>query len=217
MEIGKQIRKYRTSQKWSQDDLADRIFVTRQTISNWENDRNYPDIRSLVLLSTVFGISLDILVKGDLDEMKEQIRMEDIRKFRRDSRVYALLLAGTILLPLPMLKVLRELGIWLWLGWYGITVYWACRVEKQQRMHDIYTFREIMAFLDGKRLDELQIQREIGKRRSLNAYYEKYGPEYFLKNVKSIFEADDDRNALSVHIQRIVCAVDQQQIVSFAV
>ena len=164
MEIGKQIRKYRTAQKWSQDDLADRIYVTRQTVSNWENDRNYPDIRSLVLLSTVFGISLDILVKGDLDEMKEQIRMEDIRKFRRDSRVYALLLAGTILLPLPMLKVLRELGIWLWLGWYGITVYWACRVEKQQKTHDIYTFREIMAFLDGKRLDELQIQREIGKR-----------------------------------------------------
>ena len=47
--------------------------MTRQTISNWENDRNYPDIRSLVLLSSVFGISLDILVKGDVQEMKEQI------------------------------------------------------------------------------------------------------------------------------------------------
>ena len=69
MEIGKQIRKYRTELKLSQDDLADKIYVTRQTISNWENDRNYPDIRSLVLLSNVFGISLDILVKGDLEQM----------------------------------------------------------------------------------------------------------------------------------------------------
>ena len=45
MEIGKQIRKYRTELKLSQDDLADKVYVTRQTISNWENDRNYPDIR----------------------------------------------------------------------------------------------------------------------------------------------------------------------------
>ena len=57
MEIGNQIRKYRTSLNLSQDELADRIYVTRQTISNWENNRNYPDIRSLVLLSNVFGVS----------------------------------------------------------------------------------------------------------------------------------------------------------------
>lgn len=38
MEIGKQIRKYRMESKLSQDDLADKVYVTRQTISNWEND-----------------------------------------------------------------------------------------------------------------------------------------------------------------------------------
>ena len=93
MEIGKQIRKYRMEAKLSQDELADKIYVTRQTISNWENDRNYPDIRSLVLLSSVFGISLDILVKGDLETMKEQIDAEDIRKFKREQKVYLILLA----------------------------------------------------------------------------------------------------------------------------
>ena len=60
MEIGNQIRKYRADLKLSQDDLAEKVYVTRQTISNWENNRNYPDIRSLVLLSNVFGVSLDI-------------------------------------------------------------------------------------------------------------------------------------------------------------
>ena len=84
MEIGKQIRKYTTEAKLSQDQLADKVYVTRQTISNWENDRNYPDIRSLVLLSSVFGISLDILVKGDVQTMKEHINAEDIRSFKRD-------------------------------------------------------------------------------------------------------------------------------------
>ena len=65
MEIGNQIKKYRNELGLSQEELADKIFVTRQTISNWENEKNYPDIRSLVMLSTLFDISLDNLVKGD--------------------------------------------------------------------------------------------------------------------------------------------------------
>ena len=103
MELGKQIKKYRSELGLSQDALADKIYVTRQTISNWENDRNYPDVRSLVMLSTVFGISLDTLVKGDLEEMKEQIKEEDIRKFDRDGRVFAVLMLGMILTPFPWL------------------------------------------------------------------------------------------------------------------
>lgn len=164
MELGKQIRKYRMEQNWSQDDLADQVFVTRQTISNWENDRNYPDVRSLVLLSNVFGVSLDILVKGDLEQMKEQIKAEDIRRFKRDSNVYTILLAGMVLLPMPLLKVLKEWGIWIWLIWCGVAMWWAWRVEKSMKAHDIHTYKEIVAFLDGKRLDELEKQQEIGKR-----------------------------------------------------
>ena len=51
MNIGNQIKKYREQLKISQEELADKIFVTRQTISNWENNKNYPDIKSLSLLS----------------------------------------------------------------------------------------------------------------------------------------------------------------------
>lgn len=54
MELGKQIKKYRMEAKLSQEELADKVFVSRQTISNWENDKNYPDINSLVLMSEVF-------------------------------------------------------------------------------------------------------------------------------------------------------------------
>lgn len=56
-----QIKKYRTSLNLSQEELAEKIYVTRQTISNWENDKCYPDIHSLLLLSSVFNISLDQL------------------------------------------------------------------------------------------------------------------------------------------------------------
>lgn len=164
MEIGKQIRKYRMEAKLSQDELADKIYVTRQTISNWENDRNYPDIRSLVLLSSVFGISLDILVKGDLETMKEQIDAEDIRKFKRDQRVYLIMLVGMVILPMPLLRYFKEWGIILWLAWSAVSIWWSLRVQKAQKTHDIHTYKEIITFLEGRRLDELEKQQEIGKR-----------------------------------------------------
>ena len=164
MELGKQIKKYRSELGLSQDALADKIYVTRQTISNWENDRNYPDVRSLVMLSTVFGISLDTLVKGDLEEMKEQIKEEDIRKFDRDGRVFAVLTLGMILTPFPLAHFLDWIGFGLWALWAAVTFWYALGIEKQKKAYDIQTYKEILAFSEGRRLDELEKYQEIGKR-----------------------------------------------------
>ena len=65
MELGNQIKKYRSELQISQEQLADRIYVSRQTISNWENEKSYPDVNSLILLSEVFQTSIDKLIKGD--------------------------------------------------------------------------------------------------------------------------------------------------------
>ena len=78
MNIGNQIKKYREQLKISQEELADKIFVTRQTISNWENNKNYPDIKSLSLLSYNLNVSLDDLIKGDVEKMKEIIDEKDL-------------------------------------------------------------------------------------------------------------------------------------------
>ena len=60
----------------SQEQLAEAIFVSRQTISNWETDRTYPDVQSLLLLSNLFGVSVDDLIKGDVEEMKAVLTNE---------------------------------------------------------------------------------------------------------------------------------------------
>lgn len=164
MEVGKQIRKYRMARNLSQEELADKIYVTRQTISNLENDHNYPDIRSLVLLASVFGISLDILVKGDVQAMKEQIDAEDIRIFKRDQNIFIILLLGLVILPMPLVKYLNLWGILLWLICAVVCIFWSVRMEKQKMQHNVHTYKEIIAFLTGKRLDELEMQQEIGKR-----------------------------------------------------
>ena len=58
MEIGSQIRRHRTEHGLSQDDLATKIYVSRQTISSWENDKTYPDVESLLLLSVLFDVTV---------------------------------------------------------------------------------------------------------------------------------------------------------------
>ena len=51
----------------SQEQFADLFHVTRQTVSNWENNRNYPDMFSLKQISDTFQVSFDMLLKDDLE------------------------------------------------------------------------------------------------------------------------------------------------------
>lgn len=75
MNLGKKIVKIRKDNKMSQEDFAEILNVTRQTVSNWENSKNYPDIETLIQISDKFNISLDILLKGD----KEMIKNIDMK------------------------------------------------------------------------------------------------------------------------------------------
>ena len=54
MEVGAHIKKYRINMGISQEELAEKVYVSRQTVSNWETEKNYPDIHSILLLSSVF-------------------------------------------------------------------------------------------------------------------------------------------------------------------
>lgn len=164
MKIGKQIKKYRTEMRFSQDELAEKIFVSRQTISNWENDKNYPDVKSLLLISSLFNVSLDILIKGDLEEMKEKIKTEDIIGFKHDSNIFSVLLLCMILLPVPLVRFVGYIGIAIWSLIAIGAIYYAIRVEKLKKNFNIQTYREIITFLDGKNMNEFEKNQEYGKR-----------------------------------------------------
>lgn len=164
MEIGRQIRKYRQELKMSQEELAEKVFVTRQTVSNWENDKNYPDINSLLLLSSLFGISLDILVKGDVEKMEEMIKNEDIRKLKQYGWIYTILLIIVCVSVVPLFFLLWPVGIGIWICIYGVTMWIAHKIEKEKKANDLGTYKEIRMFMEGKRLDEIEKLREEGKR-----------------------------------------------------
>lgn len=70
MEIGKQLKNARMHSGLTQENVAEKLHVSRQTISNWENEKSYPDIISIIELSSLYSISLDDLLKGDERMMK---------------------------------------------------------------------------------------------------------------------------------------------------
>ena len=165
MELGGQIKRYRIRLGLSQEELADRIFVTRQSVSNWENGRTYPDLQSLLRLSDLFGLSLDELIKGDLETMKEEINKLEIQKMNRWGGILALLMLTLMLLPAPLLKLLDTAGFLLVMAplfLVGMAV--ALKVEKIKKDNDVHTYKEIVAFSEGRRLDELDKAVEKGKR-----------------------------------------------------
>ena len=164
MELGKQIKKYRNELSLSQEALAEKIYVTRQTVSNWENEKNYPDINSLVLLSEVFGTSVDNLIKGDVQKMKEQINEADQKNFARLGNIFTVLLILAMVSPVPLLHFFGITGGIIWAVLCGVMMYFACLCEKKKKQLNIYTYREIVAFLEGKQLDEITKERENAKR-----------------------------------------------------
>lgn len=164
MELGKQIKMYRLENELSQEELADRIYVSRQTISNWENDKSYPDINSLVLLSEVFKISLDRLIKGDIETMKDVIQKEEVDKMNRYGKIYTIMLIVTVVSAVPLFM---WLGLWALIPWgivWMVSMYFASKIEKIKKDNDVQTYKEIVAFSEGKLLDDIHKQQEIGKR-----------------------------------------------------
>lgn len=164
MELGKQIKMHRQEAELSKEELANRVYVSRQTILNWENDKSYPDVNSLVLLSEIFQISLDKLIKGDIGVMKEVIQKEEIEKMKRYGRIYTIMLIVTVVSAVPLFM---WLGVWAFIPWgiiWAISMYFALKIEKVKKDNDVQSYKEIVAFSEGKLLDDIQKQCEIGKR-----------------------------------------------------
>ena len=70
MSIGNQISAIRNEQQLTQEQFGELFHVTRQTVSNWENEKSYPDLQILIAMSNQFDVSLDTLLKGDSKMVK---------------------------------------------------------------------------------------------------------------------------------------------------
>ncbi|MBR6617548.1 MAG: helix-turn-helix transcriptional regulator [Oscillospiraceae bacterium] len=167
MEIGTTIKQHRTELGWSQEVLAEKAYVSRQTVSNWETEKSYPDVHSLLILSDLFGVSLDELIKGDVAVMKEQVKSKDIRTFKKLQLIGVLGILLLIVTGMPLLEYGGAVGGVVW-GALAVGVFLAWhRFEQIKSENDVQTYREVLAFVNGETLDDIERTNEAKKRRSL--------------------------------------------------
>lgn len=151
MELGKRVKENRARLGMSQEQLAEAIFVSRQTISNWETDRTYPDVQSLLLLSNLFEVSVDELIKGDVMEMKAVLTAE-AKRMNRLGWVMAVCGIGMVVWVLA--TALMDLS-WAVILVPGIVLFIPAAIsagmaEKIKRDNQLYTYRAVEAFMRGE-------------------------------------------------------------------
>ena len=164
MNVGEKIKKYREKQNISQEELALKIFVSRQTISNWETSKNYPDIKSLTMLSNIFHVTLDDFIKEDIEEMKKIVSKDKIEKFNIMSYIFLAEMLILMFSAYPLFKIDGYIGAIIWALFFVITILTAANIEKFKKNNDIQTYKEIIAFIENKPLSYEEVQQEIGKR-----------------------------------------------------
>ena len=164
MDVGIRIKKYREKQNISQDELAEKIFVSRQTISNWENSKSYPDIKSLLLLSDIFKVSLDDFMKGDIEKIKKLVNTQKVREFNIIGYIYLAELLILAITAYPLFKLEGNIGVIIWILFFLVTFFTAGIAEKIKKNNNIQTYKEILAFINSKQLNYEETQQELGKR-----------------------------------------------------
>ena len=105
MDVGNQIRERRQALGLSQEELAQRLYVSRVTVSHWETGRTLPDVQSMLLLANLFGTTIDEMVRGDVDEMREMVKKDE-----RRTRTLAAALAAVEVVVVTALVVTAVAG-----------------------------------------------------------------------------------------------------------
>ncbi|MDT2597166.1 helix-turn-helix transcriptional regulator [Enterococcus dongliensis] len=99
MEVGERLKLRRAELNLTQEYVAEVLGITRQTISNWENGRSYPDIERMIRLSDVYSLSLDELLKGDKKMVKHLQENTLVNHFLK---VFIIMLSINILLMIVL-------------------------------------------------------------------------------------------------------------------
>jgi transcriptional regulator with XRE-family HTH domain len=104
MSIGEKLKQARLAVNLTQETMAEKVGVSRQTISNWENGKSYPDIASVIILSDVYCVTLDSLLKGDNKMMKHLKDSTDVTKSNKELAV-SFILAGVFCAALILVRI----------------------------------------------------------------------------------------------------------------
>ncbi|OEL09280.1 helix-turn-helix domain-containing protein [Staphylococcus equorum] len=152
MNLGSQIKYFRQRDYLSQEDLAEKLYVSRQTISNWENDKSYPDVHNLLMLSSLFDVSLDDLVKGDVEIMEQKLKQTNFNLWSH-LMVWPMLLVA--ILFGPAIYYWGTIGIVIEVVLFIIAMYASIKVDLIKKSNNMQTYDRIVAFMKGEDPNEV--------------------------------------------------------------
>ncbi|MDN6146816.1 MAG: helix-turn-helix domain-containing protein [Atopostipes suicloacalis] len=116
MKIGERLKKQREMKNWSQQELADKLHISRQSISKWEQDIALPSFANIVVISDLFEISLDELIRGDEELMN---KLKTTQTFTPVEKIVVISIGMTVLLFAVLLAFnadFQEITPWLQTG-----------------------------------------------------------------------------------------------------
>ena len=116
MNIGSTIRAIREEHGLNQEEFAEKFHVTRQTVSNWENNKNYPDLMTVIRISERFNVPIDTILKEDIEFVREKDRDVKLAAARKKiiialAAAILVLAAAVVLLWQPRQYETSEIGI----------------------------------------------------------------------------------------------------------
>lgn len=145
MNISNQLKNYRKELNISQEGLAEIVHVSRQTISNWENNKSYPDLQSLVLISECFKVSLDELVKGDLVNMKNEVDRGKIVNY-----CYGMIIGFILMIAsLPLIKRIPPYGVIITVISFVFMFACSIKIEIIKKNKNVQTYNEILNYVEN--------------------------------------------------------------------
>jgi transcriptional regulator with XRE-family HTH domain len=125
MIFGEKLKSERTKKGWSQEELAEKLFVSRQSISKWENGQNYPSIEIIIKISDLFGLTIDELLRSDEELTKTVIKESRQLAYPKIKFVFdVFVLVGIVLLVFKLAVLFLNKVTGLEIALYGGSLFW---------------------------------------------------------------------------------------------
>lgn len=150
MNIGIKLKERRKENNITQEQIADMVHVSRQTISNWENGKSYPDIESLLLLGDIYNVSLDELIKGDVEFMKKEVEKNVVKNYVYMMTLFGLLWLFSLGLISRVNEYLKSGVIVFSFTTAVIMLLFAFKLEKIKKNKNLKTYQEIVDYIEDE-------------------------------------------------------------------
>lgn len=114
MSFGNNVQYYRAKHGITQEELADRLSVTRQTVSRWETDGAFPEMEKLIALCDMFGCDMELLVRGDAPAADKASGQNNLAAYNRHMNIFSGVITGgvfTVITGVAIMLLLQAFGV----------------------------------------------------------------------------------------------------------